>query len=149
MAARKPKTTERPAAPPRPAGRDLALLCAEAALLARASGARLLEVGPLTSYTDFFLLLSGRSSRQVQGIADRVEAALKDIGVRPLGIEGNREGHWVLMDYGDVVVHIFYEPVRVFYDLEGLFAEAPEVPLDEVEARARAAAAPATPEDVP
>ena len=145
---RKAKTAGKAAALPRPGGRELAMLCAEAALCARASEARLLEVGALTSYTDFFLVLSGRSSRQVQGIADRVEAALKDLGVRPLGVEGAREGHWILMDYGDVVVHIFYEPVRVFYDIEGLFAEAGEVSLEEVEARVRAAAL-TLPEEVP
>jgi ribosome-associated protein len=87
----------------------------------------LLEVTGLTSFTDYFLICSGKSSRQVQGIADNLEASLAHLGIKPLGVEGRIEGHWVLMDYADVVIHIFYEPVRCFYDLESLWSDATRV----------------------
>jgi ribosome-associated protein len=90
----------------------------------------LLDVSEISSFADYFLICSGRSSRQVQGIADRLEEALRELGIRPLGVEGRREGHWVLMDYGDVIVHIFYEPTRSVYDLESLWSEAKLVDLD-------------------
>jgi len=80
----------------------------------------------MTSFTDYFLLCGGKSDRQVQAIAQGIEEALKKKGIRPLGQEGMTEGKWVLMDYEDVVVHIFLEPVRAFYDLEGLWIDAPE-----------------------
>ena len=87
----------------------------------------LMEVGRLTSFTDYFLVVSGNSSRQVQAISQHMARRLREEGFRPLGVEGEQEGHWVLMDYGDVVIHIFYQPVREFYDLEGLWTEAPRV----------------------
>jgi len=87
----------------------------------------LMEVGRLTSFMDYFLVASGNSSRQVQAISQHMERRLREEGFKPLGVEGEQEGHWVLMDYGDVVIHIFYQPVREFYDLEGLWTEAPRV----------------------
>ncbi len=107
--------------------RDKALLCAREASQCKALDLVLLEVTGLTSFTDFFLICSGKSSRQVQGIASNLEASLADLGIKPLGIEGRNEGHWVLMDYADVVIHIFYEPVRYFYDLESLWSDATRV----------------------
>ena len=91
----------------------------------------LMEVGGLTSFTDYFLVASGNSSRQVQAISQHMARRLREEGFKPFGIEGEQEGHWVLMDYGDVIIHIFYQPVRGFYDLEGLWAEAPRVEPDE------------------
>ncbi len=91
----------------------------------------LLEVSRFSSFADYFIICSGKSSRQVQSIAENVESSLKDIGARPLGVEGSREGHWVLMDYGDVIIHIFYEPIRSFYDLESLWSEASRVDWEE------------------
>jgi ribosome-associated protein len=88
-----------------------------------------LDVRGLTSFADTFLVCSGRSHRQVSAIAEFVQQDLKTKGIKPLGIEGLREGHWVLMDYGDVLIHIFYEPVRIFYDLEGLWSDAKTVKL--------------------
>lgn len=88
-----------------------------------------LDVSRLSSFADYFVICSARSSRQAQGIADNVEMGLRQIGVRPIGVEGSREGQWILMDYGDVIVHIFYEPVRLFYDLESLWSEAVRVHL--------------------
>jgi ribosome-associated protein len=90
----------------------------------------LFEVGTLTSITDFFLIASGNSSRQVQAISRHMTRRMREEGFRAYGIEGEKEGHWVLVDYGDVVIHIFYQPVREFYDLEGLWIEAPRLELN-------------------
>jgi ribosome-associated protein len=89
----------------------------------------LFEVGKLVSITDYFLIASGNSSRQVQAIARHLQRRMREQGFRPDGIEGEQEGHWVLMDYGDVVIHLFYQPIREFYDLEGLWIEAPRMDL--------------------
>ena len=83
-----------------------------------------LDLRGLVSFADTFIICSGRSHRQVSAIAESVEQDLKAKGIRPIGVEGLREGHWVLMDYGDIVIHIFYEPIRIFYDLEGLWSDA-------------------------
>ena len=90
----------------------------------------ILDVRKQASFTDYFVVVSGRSIRQVQALADHVENSLRKEKIKPLGIEGAREDAWMLMDYGDVIVHIFYEPTREYYDLEGLWSEAPEVALD-------------------
>lgn len=107
----------------------IATLCAEQILEHKGQDLVVLDVSRLSSFADYFVICSARSSRQVQGIADNVETRLRQLGVRPIGIEGSREGHWILMDYGDVIVHIFYEPVRLFYDLESLWSEAVKVHL--------------------
>jgi len=105
------------------------LLCLKAALEKKAIDPVLLELKGTTSFTDYFLLCSGKSDRQVQAIAQAIEETLKKKGIRPLGQEGITEGRWILIDYGDVVVHIFLEPVRKFYDLEGLWIDAPRIDL--------------------
>jgi len=107
-----------------------AILCAREAAQLKAEDMVLLDVSTLSSFADYFVICTGRSSRQVQGIADNLETSLGERGLAPLGIEGRREGHWVLMDYGDVIIHIFYEPVRYFYDLESLWADAKRVQWD-------------------
>jgi len=109
--------------------RTKSLLCLKTAIEKKALNPVLLELKEITSFTDYFLLLSGKSDRQVQAIAQAIEEALKKKGVRPLGQEGTLGGKWVLMDYEDVVVHIFLEPVRKFYDLEGLWVDAPRIDL--------------------
>lgn len=107
------------------------------AVIARKAGrVVVLDVSELTSIADAFILCSGRSNRQVTAIAEYIEADLKSQGVRPLSIEGRREGHWVLMDYGDVVIHIFYEPVREVFDLEGLWIDAGRIVTDDMRAAA-------------
>jgi ribosome-associated protein len=106
---------------------EKARLCLEIIRERKAIDPILMEVGRLTSFTDYFLVASGNSSRQVQAISQHMARRLREEGFRPLGVEGEQEGHWVLMDYGDVVIHIFYQPVREFYDLEGLWREAPRV----------------------
>ncbi|MCP4105316.1 MAG: ribosome silencing factor [Desulfobacteraceae bacterium] len=86
-----------------------------------------LDVRELTSIADVFIICSGRSNRQVSAITDYIVAELKEHGKRPLNTEGAREGHWALIDYGHVIIHVFYEPVREFYDLEGLWTDAKRI----------------------
>jgi ribosome-associated protein len=88
-----------------------------------------LDVRGLTSLADAFIICSGRSNRQVSAIAEHVRRVLREAGMRPLHVEGEKEGHWVLLDYGHVIIHVFYEPVRNFYDLESLWADAPRIDL--------------------
>jgi ribosome-associated protein len=102
-----------------------------AALDRKAYDLVVLEVGQVSSIADYFVICSGRSDTQVQAIAEAIEAHLGRQGVRPLSVEGTAHGQWVLMDYGDVIVHIFYVPVREFYDLERLWARAERVELPE------------------
>lgn len=112
--------------------KEKALLFARVLLDRRAINLVILEVKNLSSFADYFLICSGNSDRQVQAIASHVEEELGSEGVHPLGVEGKREGRWVLLDYGDVIVHVFYQPVREFYDLERLWSEAPRIELPPV-----------------
>lgn len=102
-------------------------LYVQAALGKKAEGLVVLDVRGLTSIADAFIVCSGRSNRQVSAIADHIERFLKKKGVRPLGVEGKGEGHWVLMDYGNVIIHVFYSETRTFYDLEGLWIDAKKI----------------------
>ena len=86
-----------------------------------------LDVANLTSYADIFIICSGRSNRQVSAIADFIQTELKNHKIMPLGVEGTKDGHWVLLDYGHVIIHVFYEPIREFYDLEGLWSDAKRI----------------------
>ena len=86
-----------------------------------------LDVRNLTSVADAFIICSGQSNRQVMAIAESVQKELKKQKILPLSVEGAGEGHWVLLDYGHVIIHVFYEPVRGFYDLEGLWIDAKRV----------------------
>jgi ribosome-associated protein len=107
------------------------LLLAQSALEKKACDLVVLEVRELTSIADYFIICSGRSDRQVQSIAQGIEENLRQAGLSPASVEGATRGHWVLMDFSDVIVHIFYEPVREFYDLDGLWGDAPRVDLPE------------------
>lgn len=109
---------------------DKARICVNIILERKASDIVLFKVGKLTSISDYFLIASGKSSRQVQAIAQHLQKRMKDEGFTLFGLEGEKDGHWVLLDYGDLVVHLFYEPVREFYDLEGLWIEAPRVEVE-------------------
>ncbi len=84
----------------------------------------ILDVKNMTTFADTFIICSARSNRQATAIAEFVSTYLKKQGKKVLNIEGKKEGHWVLMDYGDVIIHIFFEPLRSFYDLEGLWVDA-------------------------
>jgi len=86
-----------------------------------------LDVRGLTSFSDIFIICSGRSNRQVSAIAEHIQVNLKKHAIKPLSVEGKKEGHWVLLDYGHVIIHVFYEPVRTFYDLEGLWIDAKRI----------------------
>jgi ribosome-associated protein len=107
-----------------------ALLALDAALSKKALEPVLLDVTGQASYTDYILLVSGSSDRHVQTITDAVIEALGKERRRPIGVEGTREGQWSLIDFGDLVVHVFYHPMRDFYDLEGLWCDAPRVAID-------------------
>lgn len=88
-----------------------------------------LDVSELTSIADVFIICSGRSNRQVSAIAEHIERELRRHKIKPLSVEGTAEGHWVLMDYGHVIIHVFFDPVREFYDLEGLWSDARRIPI--------------------
>lgn len=107
--------------------REIARLIAQSAHDIKAVELKVLGLRKLSGFTDYFVIASGRSDRQVQAICDRIRETLEKRERRPLGIEGYQEGHWVLLDYGEVVAHIFYEPVRSFYALEKLWGDAPRI----------------------
>jgi ribosome-associated protein len=88
-----------------------------------------LDVRGITSIADVFIICSGRSNRQVVAIAEHIERQLRKHKIKPLSVEGTAEGHWVLMDYGHVIVHVFFDSVRAFYDLEGLWSDARRIPI--------------------
>jgi ribosome-associated protein len=85
----------------------------------------------VTSFADYAIICSGNSDRQVQSIAQSIEESMKKNGFRPLGIEGEKTARWILMDYADIIVHVFYEPVRDFYDIERLWSDAPRMEIDD------------------
>jgi ribosome-associated protein len=107
------------------------LLCINTALQRKAKDLVVMNVGTLSSFADYFIICSGTSDRQVKAIANWLEENLKKAGMNSLGLEGMKQGHWVLMDYGDIVIHIFYEPIRAFYDVERLWSEAPKIAIDD------------------
>lgn len=88
-----------------------------------------LDMRKLTSIADAFIICSGQSNRQVVAIAEHIERQMRKHKIKPLSVEGTAEGHWVLMDYGHVIVHVFFESVRSFYDLEGLWSDARRIPI--------------------
>ncbi len=111
-------------------GLDGAMRALTLALDKKALEPVLLDVRQLCSFCNYQLVISGRSDRQVDAIADAIEAGLKDEGMRPISTEGARTGQWALLDYGDFVVHVFLHAAREHYDLEGLWNDAPRVPID-------------------
>ena len=119
---------------------EKANLVAEAALDLKAEQVVALDVRELTSFADTFVVATARSDRHARAVADAIEAALSERGERPLGVEGYEDGRWVLMDLGDVIVHVFQAEVRAEYDLERLWSDAPELELGALE---RAAGGPA------
>lgn len=120
-------------------GLATALRMLDAALDKKALEPVLLDVRGLCGYTDYLFIVSGRSDRQVDAITEGIRTHLANRGVRPLGVEGQGAGQWALLDYGDVVVHVFHHPVRERYDLEGLWIDAKRIELD-VPAEAKATA---------
>lgn len=108
---------------------DTALLAAEAADGKKAFQILILDLRGLTTITDYFVICSAGNITQTGAIAEGIERALAIAGSRPSHIEGGAEATWVLMDYGDVVVHIFDEQTRAYYSLERLWGDAPRVPV--------------------
>jgi ribosome-associated protein len=121
---------------------EIARLCAEVAVAHKAEEPLILNVTEMASFTDYFVILSGRSTRHVQAVAEHIQNALHEHHLKLMGAEGLAEGQWVLLDAGDVIVHIFYHPVRAFYDLEGLWAEALHVDLTRATRKRRASVRP-------
>jgi ribosome-associated protein len=109
--------------------RAMAILVAVAALEKKAVGIELLDVAGKIDYADFIVVMTGRSDRHVQALAQGIEEELRKKGKRPLSIEGVPSARWVLMDLGDVVVHVFQEDARGTYDIEGLWSDAKRVPI--------------------
>jgi len=110
--------------------KDWAIIAARAAADKKASDIVVLEVDKLLVITDYFVICSGASAIQVRAIADEVETAFREkLSVKPIGREGEREGAWVLLDYGDLVVHVFQPAERDFYRLENLWSDAPRLSL--------------------
>jgi ribosome-associated protein len=106
----------------------------ETILARKAQRLVVLDVSALTSYADYFLICSGRSNRQVTAIAEHLKKTLKQRALAPISTDGIKEGQWALLDYGNVIIHVFYESVREFYDLEGLWADAARVRTPAMEA---------------
>jgi ribosome-associated protein len=93
----------------------------------KATDLRVLDLSEVSDFTDYFMVCTGRSDRQVQAVADGIVRTLRESGVRPLHIEGERAARWVLLDYGDFVVHIFDVETRAYYGLERLWSDADDV----------------------
>jgi ribosome-associated protein len=110
--------------------RELAVAAMQAAIDKKALLPVLIDVSAMASYTDFIGLVSGRSDRQVDAIADGIMQTMKARGRYLLGQEGTGSGRWTLLDFGAFVIHVFHHPVREFYDLESLWIDAPRVKLD-------------------
>jgi len=102
-------------------------LYVKAVLGKKALNVAVLDVAELTSFADIFIICSARLNRQVGAIADYIKSDLKKHKIKPLSVEGAKDGHWVLLDYGHVIIHVFYEPMREFYDLEGLWVDAKRI----------------------
>lgn len=112
--------------------REYALLAAHAAAEKKATDVVVLDVGPLLVITDYFVIASGSTDRQVRAIADEIERQLKEAGLRAIGREGEREATWILLDFADIVVHVFQPDEREFYRLEKLWSDAERVALPDV-----------------
>ncbi|MCX5817571.1 MAG: ribosome silencing factor [Proteobacteria bacterium] len=98
--------------------------CARYAEEKKAKDVLMLDLKGLTDITDFFLLVNGTSERHVKTISEHIETSMKGDGILPYSVEGYNEGRWVIIDYRDIIVHIFIEPLRDLYDLESLWIEA-------------------------
>jgi ribosome-associated protein len=111
--------------------RDLALAIARTALDLKALNVEIIDVRGKVDYSDYVVVMSGRSDRQVSALARNIESRLeKDHGTRCIGIEGMPSATWLLMDYGDVIVHVFHQDTRGYYDLESLWIDAARVAVD-------------------
>lgn len=126
MPIKTPQTAEKPAL----TASERALRCAELAFDKKAFDIRALDISRVSSIADYLVIVSGASDKQNQAIADSIRTGLKKYG-KVHDIEGEKEGKWIVMDYGDVLVHIFHDTLRRYYDLDGLWGMAPELELPE------------------
>jgi ribosome-associated protein len=110
--------------------RPTAVAIAKAGLDKKAEDVIVLDVRGLTSYADYFVVMTADSERQASAIADHVEGTMKELGVSKVNVEGYETGRWILVDYGDVVAHVMNKESRGFYDLEGLWADAPRFQVE-------------------
>ncbi len=101
----------------------------QAAISKKAEDLSVLDIGKVSSLADYFVIANGTNSRQTQAISDAVQDALRERGLRPLGVEGHQNGEWILLDYGDMIIHVFSPEKRMFYDLERLWKTAPRIPV--------------------
>ena len=124
------QTSQAPHAPLDPAAADLAAAAARAAAARKAEDVCVYDLHVVSSFCDAFVVCHGTNRRQVTAIAQGVIDDLRARGVRPIGVEGMDAGRWVLIDFGDIVVHVFDEPMRGFYDLDGLWGDAPRLTVD-------------------
>jgi ribosome-associated protein len=108
-------------------GYELAQICAKAALDTKAEDLVILDVRGLASFTEYFVIMNGKSTRHVQALAEAIEGQLRSKRISVAKAEGLSEGLWVLLDFNDVVVHVFYHEQRKFYNLEGLWSEAKRI----------------------
>ncbi len=123
-----------------PDSRARALRGVNAALERKAKNVVILNVREISAFADYFIICSGTSDRQVRAIAATIQEKLKTADILPLGIEGEAAGQWILMDYDDVIIHIFLDHVRTFYDLERLWSEAPRMDIPDETASLKALA---------
>jgi|WetSurMetagenome_2_1015567.scaffolds.fasta_scaffold799829_1 ribosome-associated protein len=110
--------------------RDKVKMCSKYAEEKKADDVLMLELAGLTDIADYFVLANGTSERHVKTISEHIEASMKIDGIKPFSVEGYNEGRWVIIDYRDVIVHIFLEPLRELYDLESLWIEAKKQRLE-------------------
>jgi ribosome silencing factor RsfS/YbeB/iojap len=132
------KKATKPAAPfvPGDASLDLAQVCAALALEKKADDVVILQVAELTSYADQFVIAAAASERQAQAVARNIVDELRRRGKQPLSTDGLEQGNWVIVDYGPVVVHIFMQSARAYYDLDGFWIDAPRIAVDESRGKA-------------
>jgi len=127
----KTTTTKKPARKTKSDGsKELALIVAQAAFDTKAENIAVLDIKKVGGFTDYFVIATAMSDRQAQAICDRILDALKKQSpqpIRPLSVEGYETGHWILIDCGSVIAHIFYEETRTFYGLEKLWGDAPRI----------------------
>ncbi|HJT37143.1 MAG TPA: ribosome silencing factor [Actinomycetota bacterium] len=121
--------------------RTLAVRAARAAAEKQGRDIRVLQVRDLIAITDYFVIVSGATDRQVKAIGDEIEEELRKSGVKPIRREGERDLHWLLLDYADIIVHVFHEEDRAYYELERLWKDAPEVQWEPAPSKTRATTA--------
>jgi ribosome-associated protein len=113
------------------ASRELALAVAKAALDKKAVNVQIVDVVGRVDYTDFLVVMSGRSDRHVLSVADAIEEELRKLKRKPEAVEGRPQGNWVVLDFGEVVAHVFQEEARSFYDLDNLWQDARKIPVSD------------------